>query len=192
MKKFNKSMIIGKKQIVLAGLVLMLVGAVYVNYLYADPATDDYLLANRPGTEVTKPDQGTDSDKNYGDAALVSTGVDSQEYFTKAAMERTRSRDEAIETVKTLMKNEDSTDEDLEQAREKIANITQRIESETKIETLIRAKGFEECVVYLNNDAANVVVRSDGLEAEQVAQIRNIIVEEKGILPQNISIQEVS
>ena len=43
------------------------------------------------------------------------------------------------------------------------------MESESKVETLVKAAGFEDCVVYLDGDNANIVVKtdSDGLVAKR-------------------------
>ena len=77
-------------------------------------------------------------------------------------------------------------------ATNKIVEISQQIEDESKIETLIKAKGFENCVVYLDDESANVVVQTSGLAVEQAAQIKNIVLSEKDIKAENITIQEVA
>jgi stage III sporulation protein AH len=64
------------------------------------------------------------------------------------------------------------------------------MENETNIETLIVAKGFEECVAVISGDSASVVVRSDGLAAAQISQINEIVFQQSGILPVNITIIE--
>lgn len=65
------------------------------------------------------------------------------------------------------------------------------IESESKMETLIKSKGFKDCVVYLSDQSAKVVVKSDGLEQAQAAQIMDIVVSESEVPSENISIVEV-
>ena len=62
------------------------------------------------------------------------------------------------------------------------------MEAEANIETLIVAKGFEECVAVISGDGASVVVKSDGLQAAQISQINEIVYEQSGILPVNIKI----
>ena len=65
------------------------------------------------------------------------------------------------------------------------------IESEGRIESLIRSQGFEDCVVYLDGDTAKVVVRTDGLEAKDAAVIKDLILGEVSVIPENIRIFEV-
>lgn len=88
------NMIIGKKQIILASLVVGLGLAVYVNYQFAQ--ADGMLTATSAVEE---------SDKNYGDAQLVdskdpSVDSDGEAYFAEAKVTRQRSRDESVETLK--------------------------------------------------------------------------------------------
>jgi stage III sporulation protein AH len=62
------------------------------------------------------------------------------------------------------------------------------MEAEANIETLIKSKGFEQCVAVINGDAASIVVKSDGLIASQISQINEIVYEQAGISPMNITI----
>ncbi len=179
--------IIGKKQIVVAALMVILGGAIYVNWAYANNNTLTLDAVNE-AQNVTE----TKETANYGDAKLVNTQTQSDdEYFTQVSLERERSRDEAIETINNVLASVDSTSEEYADASAKILEISAQIESENKIENLIKAKGYSECVVYLSGESANVVVKTDGLDAQNAAQIKNIILSEQDIKAENISIVEV-
>ena len=72
-----------------------------------------------------------------------------------------------------------------------VSRIADEIASEANIETLIKAKGFEECIAVISDGNANIVVKSDGaLMQNEVAQIMEIVVEQSGISPENIKITE--
>ena len=64
------------------------------------------------------------------------------------------------------------------------------IELEANIESLIKAKGFEECVTVINGDKATVVVKSDGLKPNQLSQILEIVYLQAGVVPANVTITE--
>ena len=100
------TMIIGKKQIILAGMTLILGLAVYINY--AVSTSDGKIKA----TDVVK-----SQSVNYGDAQLVSTDSTS-DYFAQAIIDRMNSRDEAVETLKNIMNGGDSTEEEKKVAEE--------------------------------------------------------------------------
>lgn len=187
--------IIGKKQIILSALIVILGGAIYVNYLYANeeggyPITD---VVNPVSQVEQSQDASGEEGKNYGDAQLVNGPVeDSEGYFAKAALNKTKSRDEAVETVKSVLEKADASNEEIAAATAKIVELSKQIADESKIENLIKGKGFTQCVVYLDDESANVVVESEGLTPEQAAQIKNIVLSERAVPQENISITEVS
>ena len=175
------TMIIGKKQIILAGMTLILGLAVYINYAVSTTA------GKIKATDVVKSQRVT-----YGDAQLVSTDRTS-DYFAQARIDRMNSRDEAVETLKNIMNGGDSTEEEKKVAEEEASAMTGLMESESKVETLVKAAGFEDCVVYLDGDNANIVVKtdSDGLVASEAAQIKDILLSEVSVANENIRIYDV-
>ena len=63
---------------------------------------------------------------------------------------------------------------------------------EANIESLIRAKGYEDAVVMLSDGAANIVVSppEGGLQSSDVTVIRDIVVNETGMSAGQIKIVE--
>ena len=115
--------LIGKKQIILSALVVILGGAIYVNYLYADKDLGFPITQN-----VSTSSEQTDKDgKNYGDAQLVNGPVSDEDYFKKASLEKTKNRDEAVETVKAILEKEGATEEEKTQASAKMVELSQQI-----------------------------------------------------------------
>lgn len=200
-KGVKANFVIGKKQIILSALIVILGGAIYLNFLYGGKdlkVTDAVADADATASVVESQAEGDPKDtetenKNYGDATLVNGlpegGAD---YFSKASLNKEKSRDEAVETVKSVIAGADVSEEEVAQATAKIVELSEQISSEDKMESLIKAKGFTECLVYLDGEAANVVVQSEGLTAEQAAQIKNIVLNEKSVPQENISITEIS
>lgn len=191
MRKPN--IIIGKKQIIFASLTLVLGIAVYMNYVFAE--VGDEIAADaevRPAAESTQ--------VNYGDAAFVNSdsaenaaaaSADASDYFAQARLSRMTSRDDAVQTLSAILNGGDLTDEENAAYTMEAVNLSQLSESESKIESLIKAQGFEDCVVYLDGETASVVVKSEGLAADQAAQIKDILLTEVTIPAENIRIFEV-
>ena len=73
-------------------------------------------------------------------------------------------------------------------AREQIAKIAADIQNEANIETLVKAKGFAECVTVISEDSVSVIVQKDELQAVDTAQILTIVYETTGISPDKVSI----
>lgn len=173
------NIIIGKKQIILASLTLILGLAIYINYVASSNDGEIKTTGKVEGVSV-----------NYGESQLVNSQT--EDYFAQARLDKMNSRDEAIETLQVIMSGGDSTAEEQEVATEKAASISALIESETQIESLIKAAGFEDCVVYLDGENANIVVKSEGLQASQAAQIKDILLSEVDVLNENIRIFDVN
>lgn len=176
-------MIIGKKQIILSALVLALSVAVYLNWQYskADSGLDlSNKLAGGSYKESSTMVGENSPEENYGEA-----------YFAEAKLTRTRSRDEAVETLKGMLTDSQlSSDQKAELALE-AAKMAKSIETEGKIENLIKAKGFTECMVYYDTTKVDVVVKTAGLEDADVSSMRDIILKETSVPVENISIVEV-
>ena len=171
--------ILGKKQIVLASLVVILSIAVYLNYTFA--GVDGYdLIAQAESSDSV----------NYGEAQMTGASV-ADEYFTTARLDRKKARDEAVETLAAALRDADLSDDEREIATSKALAVSQQIESENKIETLVKAKGFTECLAFVDDDSVRVVVQTEGLDSEQAAQIKNIILEETDVAVENISVGEI-
>ncbi len=109
-------------------------------------------------------------------------------YFSSIAIERQRSRDEALEVLQGVVDNKESTATAKEEALAEINKLARTMEVESNIETLVIAKGFAECVAVISGENVSIVVKSDGLQAAQISQINEIVYEQSGILPANTKI----
>ena len=99
--------ILGKKQIVLASLVVILSIAVYLNYTFA--GVDGYdLIAQAESSDSV----------NYGEAQMTGASV-ADEYFITARLDRKKARDEAVETLAAALRDADLSDDEREIATSK-------------------------------------------------------------------------
>ncbi|WP_294500654.1 SpoIIIAH-like family protein [uncultured Gemmiger sp.] len=147
---------------------------------------------------TTETDAQTDdqaADKNYGEAQLVSVSEDTgTEFFDSARLTREKKRDEALDAIENTLKDASLSDEEKQKTSQALQTEISNIEQEANLETLIRAKGFVDCVVMLSADSANVTVmtESDALTAEEVTRIRDVILSGcPEIKAQNITVVEV-
>ncbi len=158
-------------------LVVLLIGAaVYVNYkLFYDPV-DSMGFGNG------------NMEDNYQNSTQTGTNADGENYFTAAALNRQESRDEALDVLKHISESEDASEEAKAEASSKISKIAVDIQNENNIETLVKAKGFEECVAVISDNSVSVIVKAEALQAAEAAQILAIVYDTTGINPENVSI----
>lgn len=161
----------------------------------AEPITDPLVLETAAGADTQMMSAEETANKNYGEAQLVSVNKDSgTEFFESARLTRSKARDEALDTLKKSLKDTKLTSEEKEQLTTQLSDRISNITLETKLETLIKSKGFTDCVVNLEGSKANVTVmtESDALNAEEVTRIRDALLSQcKGLAAQDITIVEV-
>ena len=171
-KLFGKA---GKRGLVILCAVLLIGAAVYLNYQWF---------------------YGESGDLGYGENNMVdnqdpsgSDTVDVSTYFSATQLSRREARDEALEVLQGVVESEDALEATKQEAMASMSRIAQDIQNEANIESLVKAKGFENCVAVINGDKINVVVAAEEeLLAAQVAQINEIVYEATGILPTNVKI----
>lgn len=174
---------VGKRNFIIAGAVLLIASAIVLNFAVFNAADKN---------------DGYDYDQSAGmqgnvDNSANSTTDNSKEtdsYFSSVQISRQRTRDEAIEVLQSVVDNQSSTETAKNEALAEINKLAGVMEAEANIETLIIAKGFEECVAVISGENASVVVKSEGLIPAQISQINEIVYQQAGILPVNITIIE--
>ena len=142
--------------------VLLIGVAVYVNYrLFYDPIDNMGYGDNN-------------MDDNF-DSSLETGGDESNDYF-------------AADVLKLVAESDEATEEAKASANAQISKIALDIQNEVNIETLVKAKGFEDCVAVISEDAVSVIVGAESLQASEAAQILAIVYDTTGINPENVTI----
>ena len=164
-------------------LTLALGAAVYLNWSFSREAPPSLVVSDTAGEAVETSAQAVSVNKDSG-----------TEFFESARLTRSKARDEALDTLKKSLKDTKLTSEEKEQLTTQLSDRISNITLETKLETLIKSKGFTDCVVNLEGSKANVTVmtESDALTAEEVTRIRDALLSQcKGLTAQDITIVEV-
>lgn len=114
-----------------------------------------------------------------------------ESYFALATLDRQQAREEALEVLQLIVDSQDAEEDEKVQARQSISRIAEEIEMEANVETLIKAKGFSDCVAVISNGKANVIVATEeALLPNQLAQIKEILYTRAEILPVNTTVIE--
>ena len=166
-----------KKKMMIASAVLLIGAAIYLNYIFF---LEDSAIANNQNPS--------------DESGIVNAGGDNSDtstnYFAQAVLERQKARDEALEVLQIVVDNEDALAESKDNAMQQMSQIANDIQRESNIESLVVSKGFEECVAVISDGKCNIVVKSDGLMANQISQIKEIVYEQASINPIDVKIIE--
>ncbi len=160
----------------------------------AAPVTDQLAVEAAAGAEDTEASAVDDADKNYGEAQLVSVANDSgTRFFEQARLKREKAHDEAMDTLQKSLKSSSLTAEEKKEYTAQMAAGLEDLNAENEIETLVRAKGFADCLCFLQAGRADLTVMTAGepLTAAQVAQIRDVVMNKSSVTAQNITVVEV-
>lgn len=190
-------------------LAAALVIAVYLNWQYARTNVETEPLdaqmvsaAAGPAEETaavldglpTEAEAASDVSKNYGEAQLVSVANDSgTKFFEQARLKREKAHDETVDTIQKTLKGSALSAEEKKAYTDQMAAALEDLNTENEIETLIRAKGFADCLCFLQAGRADLTVMTAGepLTAAQVAQIRDVVLSKSSVTAQNITVVEV-
>ena len=217
MKKIAK-----KNQIVIATLAVMIAAAGYMNYsgkLFPNKAKTQETnseLANKELLDISDEDTsvssgdiksqdgdtGSSTDSNSGstddgsvdgtpgEAVLTNGSVSSVAAQAKVSREQVRSKNK--ETLQNIIDNKNLSDAEKEKAVNQLVQMTETAEKEAAAESLLAAKGFNDSVVSITDDQADVIVGASELSDANRAQIEDIVTRKTGVAAQNIVINPVN
>ena len=198
-------MSVWKRNAVVVAIVLFVGAAVYLNWSYGNQSAE----GGEGGT-------GGDGGKLFGQTTLVNgendrkdagaepsgepepqgstkpEGIVSTGYFASARLNRQQARDSALQLLQEAAADEGAQQSVIDEANASIQAMAALTLSEAQVENLVTAKGYGDCVCFIGENSASVVVSStaDGLRETDIAKISEIVMEETGLSPSKIKIIE--
>lgn len=109
-------------------------------------------------------------------------------YFQSYRTTRESTRDQEMLYYDAIIANETSTDDAVKNAENAKLSLISQMEKELVVEGLIKAKGFDDCVVTISDSNVNAVVKADELSSTEVAQIVAVIQSQLNTSIENIKI----
>ena len=189
------NLLIKRRQLVMATLVVALGAAVFVNWYFTNSDSQvaeegetgsEYVQSIGEAKYVNSNNAETEDTTNNATA----TASKNTDYFTTVKLKRTKAHDEALAQMKALLKTAGESSKSAEEIGETIDSLSKTIKLEADIEALISAKLKCECVVMINNDNAEVVVTKGNLNDASILQIMDAVLNNTDIKAENIKISE--
>lgn len=178
---------IWKKNVIAAAVLVTVCAGIYVNWLY----TDDQVSADL--TDTLNSDKILSSDMLVmADDTLVSDSDSTvTDYFAAVRLSRQEARDSAVSLLQEAMAY--NNDAEYVQTSSQLEQLIQTALCEAQIESLVIAKGYTDCVAYMNEKGISVAVASPegGLQQTDVAVIADIVISQSGIAMEEIRVVEV-
>ena len=173
---------LNKKSILTIALVGLLVLAGYGNY-WINANADKVATWGLRSTAAPQPSASPQA-AQVGDQSSQQTGS----FFTSYKLERNQVRQEEISYLDAIIQSTDSDSPSIEDALAQKLALTVAMEKETIVEGLLKAKGFADVVVTIQEGSVNVIVKQQELTDAQVAQILEVARTESGEPAENIKV----
>lgn len=212
-------MVLKKKEIIAASLVVLIGVAGYLNWSYQDTIRvqdgESYIetgkklgeaqYVNAPGeaedaeqtasgatsSPEAKETSSEDSQEKSESSGSVETASDSGNYFEQAKLNKETSRSKSLEILNQTAENESFDAQIRQKAGDKILAVANNVQKESEIESIAQSKGYSEICVYVDDNEVNVMVRKDGFNDADVLKLTEIATDQLKISAQNVKIVEV-
>lgn len=190
-------MILRRKEIVAAALVVLVGMAGYLNWHYQDTITvrdgESYVEAGKRLGEATyvMNDEEVEETKAEKEATPANSPDAVADYFENSRSEREISRSKSLDILNETAANESFDTEIRRKAQDKIISLAENVQNEAEIENLARAKGYDKICVYISEENVNITVQKDEFSEADAAKIQEIATEQLKISPNQIKIVEV-
>ena len=210
--------ILKRNQIVVAVIALMLVTAGYLNFanqnkesnlIPTSSAADSELMAgigdaqlvSANETTENKQTQNNETVQNTENVATTSntqentdsnttknTSVQEDSYFAQSRLDRDKMYSQMLDNYQKILETNNLSSEEKKTAQEEIKRINNEKNAIMIAENLIKTKGFQDIVIFVNNGNVTGVVQKDKLDEKDIAQIQNIITRELNVKTNKINI----
>lgn len=197
MKKIMK-----KNQVIITSLAILIAVAGYLNFADVDlgfkdqeASTDSSSILEETEYDITDETALLDENGANGAEELETTGTPGEAVLTgatdfaaQARLSREQIRSQNKADLQEIIGNADISEEKKQEAISTMVSMTELTEKEAAAELLLEAKGFENVIVNLTGETADVVVPDADLEDSRRAQIEDIVKRKTGIAAENIVI----
>lgn len=209
--------ILKRNQIVVAVIALMLVTAGYLNFanqnkesnlIPTSSAADSELMAEIGDAQLVSANETKENNQTQNEtventenvattnktkedtASNITQNTSAQEdsYFAQSRLDRDKMYSQMLDNYQKILETNNLSSEEKKTAQEEIKRINNEKNAIMIAENLIKTKGFQDIVIFVNNGNVTGVVQKDKLDEKDIAQIQNIITRELNVKTNKINI----
>lgn len=136
----------------------------------------------------TKQNEEGANQTNKNNITPTNAEVSTDEYFARSRLDRDTMYSQMIESYQKILEKTTISEAQRATAQKEITKINDKKNAIMITENLIKTKGFDDLIIFINDSSINVIVKGKNLKPEQVAQVQNIITRELKAKIENIHI----
>lgn len=192
-----------KNQVIISVIAIMLIAAGYMSYttnnenvMKTSLLMDEEEYAGLGDAQLVSSEAVSNNKENVQENETTSENINSvnsdenvevvdtvakekiSSYFTESRLERDKMYSQMLESYQKILENNQISDTQREIAQQEVKEINDIRNALMISENLIKNKGFEDIIIFVNGNSVNVVIKAKDLEKEQIAQIQNIVMRE--------------
>ncbi len=130
----------------------------------------DEIKSNEQNTETTE-----NAVQNEINTSTNVTETSGDQYFAELRLERDKMYSQMLESYQKILSNSQISETQKEISENEIKKINDTRNAIMIAENLIKNKGFQDLIIFINGDSISIIVKAKELKEEQIAQIQNII-----------------
>ena len=197
--------ILKKNQVIITSLAVLIAVAGYLNFADVDlgfkdqaastdgssiledvdyDLTDETALLDENGADSSLSDVSDQATSTPGEAVLTAAS----DFAAQAKLSREQIRSQNKADLQAIINNQELGDDQKQEAVSTMVSMADLTEKESAAELLLEAKGFENVIVNLTGETADIVVPEADLSDAKRAQIEDNVKRKTGIAPENIVI----
>ena len=111
-----------------------------------------------------------------------------EDYFIKSKLERDTMYSQMLETYEKILNSTNSLETQKQTATQEITKINETKNGIMIAENLLKIKGFEKNLIFVNKESVSVIIGKEEIIKEEAAQIQNIVSRELNAKVENIHI----
>lgn len=209
--------ILKRNQIVVAVIALMLVTAGYLNFanqnkesnlIPTSSAADSELMAGIGDAQLVSANETKENNQTQNETVentenvattnktkedttsniTQNTSAQEDSYFAQSRLDRDKMYSQMLDNYQKILETNNLSSEEKKTAQEEIKRINNEKNAIMIAENLIKTKGFQDIVIFVNNGNVTGVVQKDKLDEKDIAQIQNIITREINVKTNKINI----
>lgn len=205
-------MILKKNQVIISVIAIMLIVAGYMNYTannkqtlqtaalkdsekYGDLGDATLVSTNAVSENVEETGALVENTPENIETVTENTvsetsvpAVSDNQYFAESKLEREKMYSQMLESYQKIINNSQISDKQKAISQNEIKKINDTKNAIMISENLLKNKGFEDLIIFVNGDSISIVIKAKELTQEQIAQVQNIIVRELKADIENIHI----
>ncbi|KUK81968.1 MAG: Uncharacterized protein XD97_0529 [Pelotomaculum thermopropionicum] len=110
------------------------------------------------------------------------------DFFVEYRLEREQTRGQQVEWLREIINSGNVTDETRQKAQEQLLTISKNMTREIDLVNMLKAKGFKEAIVRVNESTVTVIVAADSLTDKETEDIKELVAMGTGVKKENVVI----